>query len=54
MSAGIFALFHFRGGMVETDPQYELVYRALHHYWANHSASEDETHDIALEALFDD
>lgn len=43
-----------RGGMVENDPQYELVYQTLHHYWTTRTGSEDDSHDIALEAIFDE
>lgn len=40
--------------MVENDPQYELVYQTLHHYWTTRTGSEDDSHDIALEAIFDE
>ena len=40
--------------MVETDLQYELVYHTLHHYWETRTGSEDDSHDIALEAIFED
>jgi len=44
-----------RGGMVETDLQYELVYHTLHHYWSTRTGSEDgDSRDIALEAIFDE
>ena len=44
-----------RGGMVETDLQYELVYHTLHHYWTTRTGSDDDdTRDIALEAIFDE
>jgi len=40
--------------MVETDLQYELVYHTLHHYWTTYTGSDDDTRDIALEAIFDE
>ena len=41
--------------MVETDLQYELVYHTLHHYWTTRTGSEDDdSRDIALEAIFDE
>lgn len=43
-----------RGGMVETDLQYELVYHTLNHYWTTRTGSDDDTRDIALEAIFDE
>ncbi|XP_068672988.1 tyrosine-protein phosphatase non-receptor type 7-like [Montipora foliosa] len=44
-----------RGGMVEQPVQYELVYNALHHYWTTRTGSEDDdSRDIALEAIFDE
>ena len=40
--------------MVETDLQYELVYHTLHHYWTTRTGSDDDTRDIALEAIFNE
>lgn len=41
--------------MVETDLQYELVYHTLHHYWTTRTGSEDDnSRDIAFEAIFDE
>ena len=41
--------------MVEQPVQYELVYNALHHYWTTRTGSEDDdSRDIALEAIFDE
>lgn len=44
-----------RGGMVELDIQYELVYNTLHHYWSTRTGSEEDgPQDIAFEAIFDE
>ncbi|KAK2565638.1 Receptor-type tyrosine-protein phosphatase R [Acropora cervicornis] len=46
---------HCRGGMVELDIQYELVYNTLHHYWSTRTGSEEDgPQDIAFEAIFDE
>ena len=43
-----------RGGMVENESQYELIYNALYHFWTTRTGSDDDTRDIALEAIFDE
>ncbi|XP_032236748.1 receptor-type tyrosine-protein phosphatase R [Nematostella vectensis] len=46
-----------RGGMVETDSQYEFVYRALYHHWRQLRTSggrRSTAGDVVLEAMFDD
>ena len=46
----------FRGGMVETDDQYDFVHRALHHYWRElraGAAGVPAGRDVVLEAIFD-
>lgn len=43
-----------RGGMVENESQYELIYNTLHHFWTTRTGSDDDTRDIALEAIFDE
>jgi len=47
-------MFLSRGGMVETDSQYEFVYRTLHHHWSQLRSGGREQNDTVLEALFDD
>lgn len=47
--------FTSRGGMVETDSQYEFVYRTLHHHWTQlRSGGGRDTSDGVLEAMFED
>ncbi|KAK3729224.1 hypothetical protein QZH41_012265 [Actinostola sp. cb2023] len=44
-----------RGGMVETDTQYEFVYHTLYHHWTQlRSGIRRETNDSVLEAMFED
>lgn len=41
--------------MVETDSQYEFVYRTLHHHWTQlRSGGGRDTSDGVLEAMFED
>lgn len=49
-----FFLQILRGGMVENELQYELIYNALYHFWTTRTGSDDDTRDIALEAIFDE